>query len=325
MKNFTGMDKTMKRVGLILASAAIISLSGTAQAIDSNSRYQAWQPPAGEVVQSTQPGNKAEMQKMIDELNQLIDEADKARAADRTFIRDLRDVVNQYDWPWRKTLLEEDFTDGYLETKSQWKILTGDYKLKRGLGLHSNVVERQTTSESRQKLSDEEAAAALIGAIFDQALKKKKKKPDDTSSNQLHAANASIISKTTVSNAFAIELDVDVRSQQGKIELGVYQGQANGTGYRLVFLPGPSASIEIQRLGSRGKSIIDVADKINAKGDRVHHLLWTRSKQGNMNIKLNNKLILQVADRSFKDKFNGIIINNEGGEFSLQKLVVQGS
>ena len=314
----------MKRIGLILASVSMIYLSGTAQAIDSGSRYQSWQPPASETVQTARQDNQSTMQKMIDELNQLIDDADKARAADRTFIRDLRDVVNQYDWPWRKTLLEEDFTDGYLETKSQWKILSGDYKLKRGLGLHSNVVAQQTTSKPKEKQSNEDAAAALFGAILDQALKKKTKKSDDTASTQQYASNASIISKTTVTNAFAIKLDIDVRSHQGEIEIGVYQGQPHGNGYRLVFLPGPSASIEVQRIGSRGRSIIDVADKVNAKGDKVHQILWTRSKQGNMTIKLNDNIIMQLADRTFKDKFNGVIINNEGGEFALQSITIQG-
>jgi hypothetical protein len=318
------MDEAMKRIGLVLASVSMICLSGTAQAIDSGSRYQSWQPPAGETVQMTQQNNQSTMQNMIDELNQLIDDADKARAADRNFIQDLRDVVNQYDWPWRKTLLEEDFTDGYLETKSQWKIIAGDYKLKRGLGLHSNIVAQEPTSKSSEKLSDEEAAAALIGAIFNQAMKTKKNKPDDSASKQQYASNASIISKTTVTNAFAIKLDIDVRSQQGEIEIGVYQGQPHGNGYRLVFLPGPSASIEVQRIGSRGTSIIDVADKVNAKGDKVHQILWTRSKQGNMTIKLNDNVILKLADRTFKDKFNGVIINNEGGEFALQRMTIQG-
>jgi len=110
----------------MLASACVICLSGTAQAADSGSRYQSWQPPAGETVQPAHQDNQPKMQKMIDELNQLIDDADKARAADRTFIQDLRDVVNQYDWPWRKTLLEEDFTDGYLTTKYKWNIIAGE-------------------------------------------------------------------------------------------------------------------------------------------------------------------------------------------------------
>ena len=63
---------------------------------------------------------------------------------------------------------------------------------------------------------------------------------------------------------------------------------------------------------------------MNAKGDKVHQILWTRSKQGNMTIKLNDNVILKLADRTFKDKFNGVIINNEGGEFALQRMTIQG-
>ncbi|MCW8963270.1 MAG: hypothetical protein OQL16_05685 [Gammaproteobacteria bacterium] len=312
----------MYRIRLILASALFVGMVGNVHAVDSRSRYQSWQPPAGETVQSAPQADDSRLQKMIDELNQLINDAEKDRAADRRFLQDLRDVVNQYDWPWRKILLEEDFTDGSIQKKSSWKIISGDFKLQRGLGLHSDVAEQQATPE-RSSQSENDAAALLIGALLDQAMKSKKQSPSPSEPSRFDS-HASIIGKIITPNAFAITMDIDVRSHQGKLELGVYQGSPDGSGYRVVFQPGPTASIEVQRIGSRGVSIIDVADKINAKGDRVHQLQWTRSKQGNMNILLNDQTILQVADRSFKDKFTGVVINNKGGEFALQGMTIQG-
>ena len=309
---------------IIVTGSLVFALSGALQAADTNSRYQRWTPPSGESVASSQPGNDDRLQNMVDELNRLIDDADKARAADRQFIEDLRGVVNQYDWPWRKTIVDEDFTDGYMTKNSNWQTIAGDFQLRRGLGLYSDVEARQQPAPgSSSQTSSEEAAALLIGAIFDQAMKKDKK---ETATSRQHDDYASIASKKTVSNAFAIDMTLDVSSLQGQFEIGVYQGNPNGNGYRLVFQPGAgNGSIELLRLGSRGKSIIDLRDKLSAKGDQIHRLQWTRTKVGNMSISLNGKTILQTADRSFKDKFTGIVMNNQGGAFAVKQLTVQGT
>lgn len=164
----------------------------------------------------------------------------------------------------------------------------------------------------------------LIGALLNQAMKTDKQPSSaDQPSNNM-SSDASIRAKLAISNAFAIDASIDVRSSQGHMEIGVYQGQPTGGGYRLVFLPGPSASIEVQRIGSRGNSIIEVIDNIPARGDKVHQLQWTRDKSGNMQIILNDKTLLEFADRSYKDKFSGLLINNRGGEFAIQRLTIQG-
>ena len=246
---------------LAIASTGLIIMTANIQAADSSSRYQAWQPP-GDSVQ-LQPATDERMQTMIDELNQLIDDADKARAADRRFIEDLRKIVNQYDWPWRKLVMDEDFTDGSMDKNSNWKIVSGKFQLERGLGLYSDIqIPPSGQQQSRERGSREDAAALLLGAILDQALNEKQA-DSDGAPDQRYADRATITSKKTVSNAFAIDISIDTRSIQGRFEIGVYQGSAAGPGYRLVFLPGSDASVELQRISSRGKSIIEVADKVS--------------------------------------------------------------
>jgi hypothetical protein len=315
----------MKNTYLIFITSLFMAVAANIQAADSGSRYQTWQRP----TESTQPQavNDDRMQKMIDELNKLIDDADKVRAADRRFIEDLRDVVNQYDWPWRKMIMDEDFTDGYMNKDSNWKIVTGKFQLERGLGLYSDIqMQQPARQQPEERESKEDAAALLLGAILDQALSKKNEKEESSEpATPLNPDHAMIASKKPISNAFAIDMNLDVRSVQGQYEIGVYQGSPDGAGYRLVFLPGSNASLELQRIGGRGKSIIEAADKISAAGDRVHQLQWTRTKQGNMQITLNGKTVIQTADRSFKDAFTGIVLNNEEGEFSMKQLTVQGS
>ena len=317
--------KAMQGTRYFLMLSLLICMTGNVHAADSRSRYQSWQPPAGEAVQRSAgtTDDSPRLQQMIDELNVLIDDADKARAADRRFIEDLRSVVNQYDWPWRKSLLEEDFTDGTLNNKSIWRTISGDIQIKRGLGMYSVVSEQQPASDSRREYSDQDAAAMLLGAFLDQALKTESS-GNTRQEKSPQSGKASISASRKISNAFAIDTTIDVRNRSGRLEIGVFQGSVTGSGYRLVFLPGPTASLEVQRIGRRGVSIIDVADKVAAAGDRVHQLQWTRDKKGNMSVILNGKTVLKVADRSYKDGFSGLVINNQAGEFAIQHLKLQG-
>lgn len=291
----------------------------SALADDTTSRYQSWQPPAGETVYSRNGSNDTNQkyQLMIDELNTLINDAEKARAADRHFIQDLRDVLNEYDWPWRVTLIDEDFTDGKIAKSPDWEISSGDFRLERGLGLYSKVKPPRTAS-SRKKSSDKDLALALLGALLKDKSDSKKSSKDEKDKK------AAIEINKRISNAFALSTVIDSRSKQGKISLSLYQGKSTGSAYRLVFLPGDSASIELQRIGRRGTTIIDVADKVQAKGNKTHKLQWTRDTRGNMKIDLNGKTIIQISDRGLRDPFSGFGLINHAGEFAIQWVNISG-
>lgn len=300
---------------LNIISAGFVS----ALADDTTSRYQSWQPPAGEIIYSRNGSNDANQkyQLMIDKLNTLVDDAEKARAADRHFIQDLRDVLNEYDWPWRVTLIDEDFTDGKIAKSPNWEISSGDFRLERGLGLYSKVKPPRATS-THKKTSDKDLAIALLGALLKGKSDSKKSYKDEKDQK------AAIEINKRISNAFALNATIDSRNKQGKISLSLYQGKSTGPAYRLVFLPGDSASIELQRIGRQGTTIIDVADKVQAKGNKTHKLQWTRDTRGNMKIDLNGKTIMQTSDRGLRDPFSGFGLINHSGEFAVQRVNISG-
>ena len=87
----------MRSFTLVCLCCAALALPAAAQ----QSRYSGgWgnpdRPAAG------QPANPADAKtaKLLDELNGLVDEAERGRAADPRFLRDLRDLARRYAWPW---------------------------------------------------------------------------------------------------------------------------------------------------------------------------------------------------------------------------------
>ena len=90
------MVSTTPIVGVSLAALAVgafISIGGSAAVAQSPGRYSSdWQNPDSPQAQS----GGTQVQDLVDELNQLIDSASTARAADPNFLRDLRDLARRF-------------------------------------------------------------------------------------------------------------------------------------------------------------------------------------------------------------------------------------
>ena len=96
--------------GAIVIACLALSLAGVdVSAQSQTSKYQTWENPD----QTASPASDdPRVQALLDELAALVDEADRARAADPRFLEDLRELIRGYDWPWRLEILDEDFSDG---------------------------------------------------------------------------------------------------------------------------------------------------------------------------------------------------------------------
>ena len=64
-------------------------------------------PASAQYGSPTEDDNRT--QRLIDELKGLIDKGESERLADPWYLRDLRGLVQRYDWPWRRLLFFDDF------------------------------------------------------------------------------------------------------------------------------------------------------------------------------------------------------------------------
>ena len=298
----------MKPILAYLLSTLLCLSTSLASAAESDSGYQAWQ--------GSTPAADGSVESLVKELNELVDQAERARAADRNFLSDLRALADRYDWPWQQEIFQSDFTDGRYQRPLPWKITSGEFRAERGLGMVSRV-DAGTTPTSPP--GEQDLGVAILGAILDQALK-----TGDGSGQAGDAAPASMHLVRRVSNAFAMDAEVDTRGAEGQVHIGLFQKDTEGLGYRLVFMPGDSAGLELQRIGSRGVAVIDTATNLAAPGNQLHTLQWTRDRNGSMNVTLNGNPVLSTTDRGLRDPFDGIEFSNRNGEFALRSLKVSG-
>ena len=119
-------------------------------------------------------------------------------------------------------------------------------------------------------------------------------------------------------------------NRPGRVVFGVYQGEPNGGGYRLVLYPDAQQgenTVELIRKSSRGTlSLIEFHDQpININDWNGHKIEWSRNYNGVMEVKLDDATLISAADQSFRDPFNGLSILNGAGDFSLAYMELLGT
>ena len=282
-----------------------------------------------------------QLQTMLDELRALIDKGERERLADPWYLRDLKDLVGRYDWPWRNRVLSDDFSGRGPQPELPWRVTAGAFLIDWRFGLRS-VVERpaepapQPKPQRSQGQSQDEQVGQLLGALLQSALgaKQPQQRQQQQPAGPSAPAHAAIVAALPITNAFAIEVEITNRALAGttggRLELGPYQGAAAVAGYRLVYNPGAVAGTPalelVGRSGRGGSSMLDLTDQpINLADGQVHTLLWTRDGGGMMVVSVDGRELIRVTDRSFRDGFDGLVIVNRGGDYAFRRVRIDGS
>lgn len=304
---------------LLILLAAVALAGGPARA--QSPAYSEWRNP------DAQPAD-GRLQEFIGKLNALIDEAEKARAADPDFLRDLRDLAGGLGRPGRARLFADDFLDGNHTHNPAWRVVSGKYWVERGWGLRSsaeNAGGKSGQGQGARKLSDEEKAVRIFGQILGQALNQGR--AASSKSGPASTGDAVIVSAAKISNAFAWEADLSSWNREGRLYMAVYQGEFKGPktpGYRLAYAPG--GTFELLRVSSRGTGIIERAKAPYALEDKkIHRLIWERRRDGRMTVAVDGQVFLKASDRGFGDPFDGVALVNTGGDYIVKRISVMGT
>ncbi len=311
---------TIRRSIAAMTVGTLISV-GASAALAQSSRYSSdWRDPDSPQVQ---PGG-TQVQDLVDELNQLIDSAAAARAADPNFLRDLRDLARRFDWPWRKRVLFDDFGDGNVTANPAWTVGGAPVTVDRFDGLRTRVSmdARQTTSRSQQSTEPEDVAAQILGQLLRQSTSESQQQ----SSAPERPEESILATSVATANQFALQAEiVFADAANGYIEMGVIQG-ADGLGYRVGIRPGVNdATVEILRVGSRGSGVVNRAQIAAATWGaqqiaQPKAVLFTRDDVGNMNVSIDGTVVITANDRAFRDAFDGFIVRNGGGDYAIKSI-----
>jgi hypothetical protein len=262
-------------------------------------------------------GGEGRILELIDELKDLIQSAETARSTDRHLVQELGEIVRRYDWPWRVSLLHDDFRDGDYTSDPSWIAKRGDFSVTLA-GLRTRF---EPINPSR-KTSENTALDLLEGIFRGVAERTVESQPEGPLA-------ADIYTDLRITNAFAVKLDIASREYfegGSRLEFGPYRGSQQDWGYRLVYEPGKTPSFTLLRVAPGRSSIIEIADALDDLDDgRTHQIEWRRAPDGEMLVRLDGKDIIRTVDRANTDSFEGFMISNKGGDYTIRRIAIFGA
>lgn len=216
--------------------------------------------------------------------------------------------------------LQDDFSDGDYRRNPSWTVLSGRFDIDRD-GLRS-VVEvtdaNASTAPSLRSDRPEDIGLAMLQLILEQT---GNVAPEATPTA---VESASIYVASPIRNAFEMELELASRQKEGSLEMGVYQGNRPGGGYRLVYHPGSRPGLSLMRLTGNGSDLIATSNEsLNLEDGSFHTLAWTRDENGEMRVSVDGRRIIQATDTSFRERFQGFVFANHGGDYSLGGIQIE--
>lgn len=282
-------------------------------------------------------GEDPRLDALIDELNTLLERGERDRLIDPWFLRDLRAALDRYDWPWRRELFSDDFSGQGPGPEAPWQVTRGEMLLDWRHGLRSVVepAEAEPQTSGRNGGSGQgDAAQQLLGAILQQALRPRNGEADTATQtapakDDVAAAQAA----TPITNAFAIEAELTMRplarGRADGFELGPYQGANARAGYRLSYVVGAEGAggeFRLLSLSPRGGvTTLEVGrETVDLIDGATHRLVWTRDRDGRMVVSVDDREVLRVLDRGFRDPFDGFALVNRGGDLALRRIRIDG-
>lgn len=263
---------------------------------------------------------------LLKELRGLVDEAERARAADPRFIRDLRQLMERHDQPKFELLVRDLFEDGDFTKAPEWQVSQGSFRIGRYGGLISEVLEPEPQAQNSGQGSEAEAVVRLFGQILG-AKQGNSGQQGGNAPVESRPDPALIYLVQPFSNAFEIRARLESDpAAGGSIELGVFQGQGGRIGYRLVF--GSGGEAQLVRVG-RSVSVVARApfrlpELVDGWRNPGYDVIWRRDARGRMTVVVDDQGILDVSDTAFRDPFDGLRLRNIRGRHALQGVEVYG-
>jgi hypothetical protein len=273
----------------------------------------------------TDPGSigLAKTQELVDQLKDVIRGAEQLRGSNQPLTRQLRDLIRRYDWPWRTSLLYDDFRDGDYTYNPRWVVNQGEFSVTRGAGLISKFDPAPYRTHRTSDRRSDGSALDVLGEILLGGRER------DIPTHASLKSEGEIFTRFGISNAFAAKVQLNLRSyadRDTRLEFGPFQGDDRSSGYRIAYESGKIPALSLLRFGPNRSGIIETIDRgIDLEDGNTHNIEWRRGNDGEMVVLLDDKEVIRAVDRAYDDAFDGFNIVNKGGEFEIKQVSIFGT
>ena len=262
------------------------------------------------------------LENMINDLDQIIGEGTKSRAAHPGFLQEINRVIDQYRSPEKLIFFADDFADNNFSENPTWTVKNGTFSIDSYGGLYSSIAIRKpfAAKETETESGGDRNLRILLGVLNE--LSKDEKKPQEQVEDS--ETQAMISSEAAIPNSFILDFSFRSNANWGSSSIGVILGDDPQSGYHLVYQASPAENRPMQLIKYRyGKPY--VIDKVYENSPDLddgadHTARLIRSPNGDMVVLIDNIEVMRTSDLSYRDDFTGVMIINNGGSYSYGKI-----
>ena len=263
------------------------------------------------------------MKNMINDLDQVIEEGTKARAAHPEFLQDLNKIIDQYRTPEKLIFFTDDFADNNFNENPTWTVRKGAFSIDSYGGLYSTIAAQKPVTEEKETEpeSDSDRNMRILFGVINELTKDENEQQEKEEDIETQAI---INTAVSIPNNFIMDFSFRSNAEWGSTSIGVTTGDDPQSGYHLVYQASPAENRPMQLIKYRyGKPyIIDEVHENSPDLDdgAKHTARMIRFPNGDMKVLIDNIEVMSTSDFSYRDEFTGIMIINKGGSYSYDNI-----
>ena len=305
----------MKR-SLLLGAVAGMLLLATPSVRAEDIPYAPWQVQA-------QTGTMSELLK---NLRSLIDKAERDKAANPLFLKDLRTLADQYGpvvgWPVK--LLYDDFQDGQYTSNPAWSVTAGEWQVAN-VGSSPALFSRVRLPNASGQTSN--TAADLLLSVLGAVVNQQNDQNQQSNQNQQgQNPRATILTPVAITDQFSIKLVMLSGGERvGQFNFGPFAGRRADSSYQITYAPGAAHGLVLSRISDRSfQTLASSSGSVDLEDGKSHVIEWNRGPGGKMTVNLDGKLALQATDVAGHKPFTGFVMVNTGGSYGVRSVAING-
>lgn len=205
------------------------------------------------------------------------------------------------------TVVTDSFEDGDYTKNPRWEVAAGKWSVTDGGALTSEV-------SVRARASSPELGPDLIKDLLGGALGLPSQQQRNLAAIHVPAA---------IPASFHLRVRLSGAGDPATLNLGFYQGNNIGYGYRLESRSSTARPLRLLAITEAGSSVVATAQTgVRLDDGAKHSIDWRRDANGLITVELDGAVALQARDDSFRESFAGLSVINAGGEWSIDEIRV---
>jgi hypothetical protein len=268
------------------------------------------------------------MTELLKNLRTLIDKADRDKAANPLFLKDLRTLADQYGAPvagWPVKLLYDDFQDGQYTSNPAWSVTAGEWQVANvgnSPALFSQVrLPNASSDQNSNRPAD--VLLSVLGAVVNQ---QNDQNQQSNQNQQGQNPRATILTPVAITDQFSIKLVMISGGERvGQFNFGPFAGKRSDSSYQVTYAPGAARGLVLSRISDRSvQTLASSSGSVDLEDGKSHVIEWNRGPGGKMTVNLDGKLALQATDVAGHKPFTGFVMVNTGGSYGVRSVAING-